>query len=360
MKFEIITSLDEFITLRPEIEANLKGVADSFFYSPSWLIPFQRILADDRSVMHIIGRDDDGVLNGSIHLSLVQTPFLKVFRPQVMALLGTRSVVSPEHLEFAIQREARKEWFNYLERFFEEQLKWSAFAVFDSVAETAENASACMDYLGSRGFRVTREVQDVCPYFDLPESFDELLGAYSANMRRIIRRTLRRCRGKVGMVDYREVGDIGSVLQEARRLHGLSRAEKGDIGSFERDGYIEFHRELVDTIREKDCIYVKFLTAGKTPIAFRYGFIVDNVYYDYQTGYDPHYSEWRPGFVLLAMIVPDLIGRGVKRFDFLRGDEPYKRHWAPNDRKTYRYYVFPTGLKADIYSTIWRLYHGIK
>jgi len=346
--------------LRDEIEANLEFAQDSFFYSPSWLIPFHRILADDRSVLHVIGRDEDGTVNGSIHLSVVTTPFLKVFRPRVVSFLGTRSVVSPEHLDFPIRKEAREEWFGYLERLFGDLLRENAFAVFDSVAEKADNVAAFMDHLSRRGFRVTRESQDVCPYFDLPSSFEELLKGYSSNMRKIVRRTLRRYSQRVQMVDFREMKDLETVLQEARRLHRLSRAERGDTGSFERAGYIEFHRELVQTLSDKDVIYIKFLSSGQNMIAFRYGFIVDGVYYDYQTGYDPSFSEWRPGFIALAMVVQDLIDRGVRRFDFLRGDEEYKRHWASGDQKTYRYYVFPSGLKADIYSTIWRMYHGIK
>lgn len=349
-----------FVSLREEIEANLISRPDSFFFSPSWLIPFQQVLGKDRTSLHVIGRDETGKLTGSVHFSLVTTPFLKIFRPRVVSLLGTRSVVSPEHLDFPICKESRDEWFAYLETLFRNLLQENAFAVLDSIAETADTVAAFMDYLSSAGFRVTREPQDVCPYFDLPDSFEVLLDSYSGNMRKIVRRTLRKCSKNVGMVDFSDMGDLEKVLQEARRLHGLSRAVKGDTGSFERAGYLEFHRELIRTLRDNGTIYIKFLSSGHKMIAFRYGFAVNDIYYDYQTGYDPKFSQWRPGFVLLAMVVQDLIDRGVRRFDFLRGDEEYKRHWASKDRKTFRYYVFPSGLKADIYSTIWRLYHGIK
>jgi hypothetical protein len=360
LKFDIIKELDEYIALRDEIEANLADFPDSFFYSPSWLIPFQRVLADDREVVHIIGRNGSGAVNGSVHLSLVRTPFLKVFRPQVLAFLGTRSVVSPEHLDFAIRRESRDEWFEFLYEYVKRELRRCAFAVFDSVAENADNFDTAMKFFEKRGLRVTREIQDVCPYFDLPDSFDMLMEMYSSNMRKIIRRTMKRCDENVRLIDHTEFGDIDDVLAEARRLHTLSRGQKGDVGSFEREGYLEFHRELARTMGRNESLYAKFLMADRKPIAFRYGFIVGDVYYDYQTGYDPTFSEWRPGFVVLTMVVQDLITRNVKRFDFLRGDESYKRHWAPKDRKTYRYYVFPSGLKADVYSTIWRTYHGMK
>ena len=360
MKFEIITSPDDFVALRGEMEANLRHFPDSFFYSPCWLAPFHKVLGSEGGVAHIIGRDDQGTISGSVHFSLVRTPFLKIFHPQVLALLGTRSVVSPEHLDFPIRREAWDEWFGFLADYIRDEMRRCAFAVFDSVAEKAPCLDAFMTHLRRSGFRVIRQEQDVCPYLDLPESFETLLEGYSPNMRKIIRRSLRRAQDKVRMVDYREIGDVEKALQEARCLHTLSREKKGDEGSFERPGYIEFHRELIRCLLDEDKLYLKFLVSGQTPVAFRYGFVVDGVYYDYQTGYDPAYEEWRPGFVILALIAEDLIGRKVKQFDFLRGNESYKRHWAHSDRKTYRYYAFPAGMKSWIYSAIWRLYHGIK
>lgn len=360
MKFDIITELDQYRVLRDAIETNLAGFPDSFFYSPSWLIPFQKVLSRDREVVHIIGRNGDGSITGSVHLSVVRTPFLKIFHPRVLALLGTRSVVSPEHLEFAIKPESRDEWFEFLGRYIRKMFRSCVFAVFDSVAEKAENVDACMAYLGRAGFRIIRETQDVCPYFDLPDNFDTLVEGYSHNMRKIIRRTMKRCRDKVRLIDGRELGEFDVVLREARRLHTLSRARKGDAGSFARRGYAEFHQELARTMNERESLYAKFLMAGKKPVAFRYGFIVNGIYYDYQTGYDPAFAELRPGFAALTLVVQDLIARGVRRFDFLRGDEPYKRHWAERGRKTYRYYVFPPGLKANIYAGVWRIYHGIK
>lgn len=360
MKFEVITDLNQYIGLREKIEANLADFPDSFFYSPSWLIPFQRVLGEGRRVRHIIARNGDGSIDGSVHLSLVRTPFLKLFHPQVLALLGTRSVVSPEHLDFAIRREYRAEWFAFLDGFIRQEFRSCAFAVFDSVAENAENVEASMAFLERTGLRVIREIQDVCPYFDLPDDFDALIDGYSHNMRKIIRRTLKRCRGRVRLVDYRDLGGIDEALREAQRLHTLSRERKGDAGSFHRRGYMEFHRELARLMDERGSLYAKYLMMDKKPVAFRYGFVVNGVYYDYQTGYDPAFSDFRPGFVALVMVVQDLIARGAKRFDFLRGDEPYKRHWATGERKTYRFYVFPPGLKASVYATVWRLYHKLK
>jgi len=350
--------LDHFVEVGPQIEAGLEKFEDSLFFSPDWLIPFQKILCDDREVSHIIGRDELGKLQGTMHLAVVTTPFLKIFRPRVLAFLGTRSVVSPEHLEFQFADADREAWFPFLEKFIRDEMCSCSFAVFDSVAESAANMAGGMDYLKQKGFRVIRDLQDTCPYLDLPASYDELVESYSANMRKIIRRSFRRAGNGTRLVDHIEIGDIEKTLDEARRLHRLSRAEKGALGSFERSGYMEFHRELAHAIADKGKLYFKFLMMDGKAVAFRYGFIDGGVYYDYQTGYDPTFSEHRPGFIMVALIIKDLISRGVKRFDFLRGDEHYKRHWAKKDRNTYRYYVFPPGTQSWIYYVLLKIYRG--
>ena len=36
------------------------------------------------------------------------------------------------------------------------------------------------------------------------------------------------------------------------------------------------------------------------------------------------------------MVIEDLIGRGVREFNFLRGPQPHKFHWADRSRETLR------------------------
>jgi hypothetical protein len=356
--FEKFSSIDDFIRIGDQIESGLENYRDSFFYSPCWLIPFQRVLSDEAKTIHIVGRDKKGDLKGSMHLARVKTPFLKIFRPEILALLGTRSVVSPEHLEFAINRDTRDEWYDYFNDFLRQNLKSGGLAIFDSVAEDAENISGLAEHLGSRGYLVIKQVQDQCPYLDLPETFEQLLGGYSSKKRKAIRRDLRQNEAVFNLVDHSAIGGVREALETARRLHNLSRGIKGETGSFNRAGYIEFHRRLAQSLKEEEKLYFKFLLKDETPVAFMYGFLIGSRFYDYQTGYDPDYAEQRPGFLMLAGVIKDLIYRRVGRFDFLRGYEQYKLYWTNTVRNTYRYYILPPGLKSWIYYTMLKIYRG--
>ena len=48
----------------------------------------------------------------------------------------------------------------------------------------------------------------------------------------------------------------------------------------------------------------------------------------YKTGYDKDWSKYGPGRRIMARAIKGAIDEGATEFDFLRGDEPYKREWG--------------------------------
>ncbi len=49
--------------------------------------------------------------------------------------------------------------------------------------------------------------------------------------------------------------------------------------------------------------------------------------FNYLTGFDPKYSEYRVGHLLFLYSIKDSIENGLREFDFMRGDESYKQQW---------------------------------
>ena len=57
--------------------------------------------------------------------------------------------------------------------------------------------------------------------------------------------------------------------------------------------------------------------------------LLDRTTYYYQAGFDPNNGSISPGTFLVAHTIRKAIEEGSKHFDFMRGDEPYKRRWKP-------------------------------
>ncbi len=67
--------------------------------------------------------------------------------------------------------------------------------------------------------------------------------------------------------------------------------------------------------------------AGR-PIAAEYDFTGGSAVYYYQTGIEPTAQAVSPGWLGMIGSLKLAIEQGYRRFDFLRGDEPYKASWG--------------------------------
>jgi hypothetical protein len=69
--------------------------------------------------------------------------------------------------------------------------------------------------------------------------------------------------------------------------------------------------------------------------------------YYYQAGFDPKYEEWSVGLVVMGKCIEDAISRELSEFDFLRGDEPYKKRWTKLHRDTKHITAFMNNISGD-------------
>jgi len=65
-----------------------------------------------------------------------------------------------------------------------------------------------------------------------------------------------------------------------------------------------------------------------------FGFESGDCYYFFLSGFDQAWSKYSLGFTLLWLSIREASWRGLKMYDFLRGDENYKFDWADSPRMT--------------------------
>jgi CelD/BcsL family acetyltransferase involved in cellulose biosynthesis len=59
-----------------------------------------------------------------------------------------------------------------------------------------------------------------------------------------------------------------------------------------------------------------------------------DTFYYYLPAWEPSLARLAPSSLLLAHLIERAYARGLKRFDFMLGDEPYKADWATETRET--------------------------
>jgi CelD/BcsL family acetyltransferase involved in cellulose biosynthesis len=217
------------------------------------------------------------------------------------------------------------------------RLRWDDPAA-DELAVAFEARSA------SEGWTVVREREEVCPVLDLPPGLDYegYLGTLGKKERHEVRRKVRRAEAAGDVRLERSADPIGD-LDEFVDLHqkrwgadGLFPPTPGGAQSR------AFFGGLFEHCGPGGLIALHFLTVGGRRIAAGIWFDDGETLYFYNAGVDPEARELSPGVVLVARSIEMALRSGRSRFDFLRGDEPYKYEWGAVDVPIQRLLVVRT------------------
>lgn len=195
---------------------------------------------------------------------------------------------------------------------------------------------------------VARHLVTVAPYVAGPKSFEQFLGELSRNERYKLRSRSKKLLEGEGVAyvafsrDERE-----SALHLLLSLHERRAAEKGINSSFAQPQVQAFHRALLERM-DWDHVLLRGLRHKDEVIAVFYGFRVNQRVFYFQLGHHPGWSKWSPGLVLITETIRESFGGGCKEYNFLQGDEPFKRIWAGQARTLYDCYVYNDTLRARI------------
>lgn len=229
-----------------------------------------------------------------------------------------------------------------------EGLDWQLL-VLSNLAPDAPQARRLCEQLAARGHAVQRQPLWICPYLDLPDSWESYLAGLSAKRRqglRYLERSLRR-RHAVSITDY----DGDRVDEGWRHLVTLHerrwRVQGGDsAGAFQDPAIDRLHRRFAAELSRRGELWLTSLDVDGEPAAAWYGFAHRDTVYFYQCGRDPRWERESVGQILIAAMIRRAIERGFRRFDFLRGHDPYKRQWTTTHRTTEEITVFRGGWRG--------------
>lgn len=182
------------------------------------------------------------------------------------------------------------------------------------------------------GWAVERVAEAVCPALDLPGDFDAYLAGLRKHDRHELRRKLRHL-AAAGGAHYSSTGDAGEIAAGFDTFLALMRTSRPDKAAFLAPAMEAFFRDLVTVFADLGMARLGTLTLDGAPVAMTFSFERDGITYLYNSGYDPAHAGLSVGLLSKALAIRDAIERGQRRFDFLRGDEAYKRHLGGSPRE---------------------------
>jgi CelD/BcsL family acetyltransferase involved in cellulose biosynthesis len=177
---------------------------------------------------------------------------------------------------------------------------------------------AAHDRAGMRAWRVP-----------LLGDWEKYLASLSKPVRRQARRTLKRLQEECEIAHH-EVTDPQSfergfsILVD---LHQRRWEEIGIEGCFTDERFTKFLRDACLEFLAQRKLHLSWLEHLGKPIVVNIEFEGGDIDYVYQGGMDPESRSMSPGWMHMVHLFQRSIALGKTHRDYLRGDEPYKKHW---------------------------------
>jgi hypothetical protein len=208
----------------------------------------------------------------------------------------------------------------------------------DPALTALESALARQD-----GWRVVRELEDVCPVVTAPSGdWDEFLATLDKKARHEIRRKIRRA-GDVGPMTIEIEAPTTAAIDAFIALH---RMRFGEEGLFPNNPGGERSRKFVHRLAELERneagggqLHVALVRCGTRLIFAALAFDDGASVFLYNAGMDPSARDASPGISGTALYFQNRLAAGRRRFDYLRGNESYKYEWGAVDEPIERLLV---------------------
>ena len=191
------------------------------------------------------------------------------------------------------------------------------------------------------GWAMNLEREDVCPVAAIPAGidFDGYLATLTKHHRHEIRRKVRRALavGEITLIDSTDpVADLEVFIEMHQRKWGDEGLFPATPGG---DQSRIFLRRLFELFGLGGPLRLSFLHVGERRVGASIQFETPETLYFYNAGIDPDARRLSPGVLLVERLLRRAIERGLRRFDFMRGDEPYKYEWGATDEPIQRLLV---------------------
>lgn len=160
----------------------------------------------------------------------------------------------------------------------------------------------------------------------------DYLATRSANTRQQLRRSDRfyTKSGPITLESAASFDDAHAMLDALADRHQTVWQARGKPGSFARPFFRRFHHALIDSGLPRGEVALLKISTGGTVIGFLYNFIWRANMATYQNGFvydegDPHA---KPGLTCHHAAIRYAVAQGIDVYDFLAGDDRYKRSLA--------------------------------
>lgn len=349
LQVQWIDDLPGLEALRPEWDELLgASPSDGLFLSWEWLVTCCKHFARDRQP-RLIAIRQNGELMALAPLCQPSPPgrWHVPLLPPSLALIGAGPVGS-DYLDVIVRDGFQGP---AIETLADELHRTGAVVNLAQLPRAGSSAAALATALQGRGWSVLSRTTNVCPFIDLsPGSWDGYLASLGRRHRENLRRRLRKLHGAfdVRLETVRTEERLPAALDTLFHLHACRWRGREATSALDDPALRAFHRELGVLAARRGWLRLHLLHLDEQPVAALYGFRYRDRFLFYQSGFDPSVAAYGVALVIMGLAIRAAIEEGVREYDLLHGDEPYKLLWARNARDLVLLQLYPPSMGGAV------------
>lgn len=338
----LVESLSDFAALaeaweRLEGEATIGSVFETFDWQHLWWQSYGR----DQPLKIFVATAGDAVVG--VLAIYVQTQAMLRIPARLLRFVGTGGDTSPDDLGPVLAPGREEE----VARAFSDAVVrlpgWDVLLLTDMnpacpFTRTIQAAAQ------SIGLELRAGQSERIAYVDLPATWDAWLKSLSSDRRYRIRNLRKKVNAAhpTRFFTWTDPATLSDGIDRLIYLHHKRWRNAGQPHAFSSPEYVEFHRAVMTACQKRDRLRLYGLELAGQVVSMYYFYKFRDRIYLMQSGFDPDYSDVKPGQVLLGYIVEHAIDEGHQVLDFLKGNHRYKDELATGERQT----LFLTAFRA--------------
>jgi CelD/BcsL family acetyltransferase involved in cellulose biosynthesis len=167
-----------------------------------------------------------------------------------------------------------------------------------------------------------------CSEILIEQPFEAFLAARPNDLRRNLRRYKKKAEA-IACVRFEAAESANTDLMDALvRLHGARWAKVGEAGMIQVNRSDGFLRDIAERFGARGSLRIFSLHFADRIVAIVLAFCDETTIYGYLSAFDPEHEDLGFGRELLAQSLRYAHEHGYRRWNFLRGEEPYKFSWG--------------------------------
>lgn len=217
------------------------------------------------------------------------------------------------------------------------------------VPDSSPTQTLLHEALGRNGFEGARFVSECCPRTQLKDTWKETLASFEGGHRRQLAKRARQLgeRFTVELEICRRPEDVGRDVDAFIEMHQRRWTGVGMKGVYDDARAAAFQREMARLFFDCGWLFLAFLRLDGARVAALCGFEHGGqlAYYLNGVGELGDAARYSPGLVMHSLCMEEMIGRGVRVYDFLRGTERYKYECGAVDVPNWTTLMFRRGAR---------------